>query len=75
MNIRARNSNRDLPYWYMARLDGKWVVRLVCPNGHAGFLDHDIDSSGRVSPSVECPDAACDFHESGVILEGWAGFG
>lgn len=72
MNIRKRNYHRDLPYWEPVRLDDKQQVRLVCPNGHAGFLsDHNIDGQGRVTPSVECPDDRCTFHESGITLEGY----
>ena len=63
--------NRDLPYWEAVRLDDKREIRLVCPNGHAGFLDHNVDSQGRVTPSVECPDDSCAFHESGITLESY----
>lgn len=42
---------------------------VVCPNGHLASLeDHQIDESGKVYPSVDCP--YCDFHES-IQLESW----
>lgn len=31
---------------------------------------HEIDDDGRVTPSVQCPQ--CDYHETGVVPEGWA---
>lgn len=71
MNIQKGNMNRDLPFWEPVRLDDKLAVRLFCPSGNAGFLDHNVDGQGRVTPSVECPDDRCTFHESGITLEGY----
>ena len=71
MNIPKRDMNRDMPYWEPVKLDGKTAIRLVCPNGHAGFLDHNIDRFGHVTPSVDCPDDECDFHESGITLDAY----
>jgi len=53
---------------------------FVCPNGHdGGLMDHTIDITGAVSPSVVCdgipatktnPAEGCDFHDY-VRLAGW----
>ena len=52
--------------------DGQVTARLCCPKCHyQAVLDHEIDAEGRVTPSVECPDG-CGYHETGVVLEGWA---
>jgi len=42
-----------------------------CPTcGVKAYLtDHEVDASGKVTPSVECP-LECGFHEH-VVLEGW----
>jgi hypothetical protein len=51
-----------------------------CPNGHKMSLAHKVDDGkqdpaqkGLVTPSIGCPmeGRGCDFHGSGVILEGW----
>lgn len=61
------------PRWWPAKVDGKDTARLVCPNGHFGLLDdHAVAQDGTVSPSVQCPEEGCDFHEE-VRLEGWPG--
>jgi len=68
------------------RRSGAWVV---CANGHAGLLDHEIDAAGVVTPSILCctpmgPDAEPDSNyysptarECGwhefATLEGWGG--
>lgn len=55
----------DFPVWWL------WMGRvlLACPNGHVARLDqHEIDASGRVTPSVQCP--ICDFHQN-IELAGW----
>ena len=46
-------------------------ARMACPGcGTTGTLqDHGIDDEGRVTPSVDC--TQCEYHESGVVLEGW----
>ena len=46
-------------------------VTLVCPDCGKGYdLDHDVAANGVVSPSVDCPAAACSFHDN-VTLVGW----
>jgi hypothetical protein len=45
-------------------------VCFTCPNGHHGYLDHDIAPDGTVSLSVECMQERCTFHEN-IKLEGW----
>ncbi len=34
------------------------------------FDDHDIDPNGLVSPSVQCADKKCAFHDY-IALAGW----
>ncbi len=49
------------------------TTKIVCPNcGTKGELEHEINSLGEVSPSVECPTKGCDFHNY-IKLEGWGG--
>lgn len=58
-------------FWKIIRRDGREIVKLVCPTCKLeAALDHEIDPSGRVLPSVDCPNPACNFH---VVckLEGW----
>lgn len=46
------------------------TARICCPVcGYAGLLDHKIDATGLVTPSVQCP--MCDFHEH-VLLIDWS---
>ncbi len=47
-------------------------TQLCCPDGHIALLDHEIDSKGRVTTSVECPGPKCTWHVN-VTLEGWRG--
>lgn len=54
------------------RRSGAWVV---CENGHAALLDHDIDPNGVVHPSILCltpmPDGSeCGWHVF-AVLEDW----
>lgn len=46
------------------------VVWIICPQGHTGTLDHEIDDRGVVTPSVVCPEDGCGFHEH-IKLNGW----
>lgn len=58
--------------WKRVVLDGKFTARLRCPDcGCLGLLDHEIDSAGAVSPSVECDQPDCKYHENRVVLLGW----
>lgn len=50
--------------------DGENLV-VRCPNGHVAVLDHEVSLKGEVTPSIQCP--KCEFHESGVILDGFIG--
>jgi hypothetical protein len=45
---------------------------VCCPQcgGIASLAQHDIADDGTVSPSVVCPDAACDWHEH-IRLDDW----
>jgi hypothetical protein len=49
------------------------AVRVVvcCPDcGEVAELDHEVSANGTVSPSLDCPNMRCKFHESGR-LEDW----
>lgn len=44
---------------------------IACGNGHrAGIPDHEVAENGTVTPSLQCPEDGCDWHET-VRLEGW----
>ena len=45
---------------------------VMCSEGHVAFLDRDhaIAEDGTVTPSLDCPEDGCAFHEF-VKLEGW----
>ncbi len=44
---------------------------FVCGNGHFGSLDgHEIGPDGAVTPSVECPEPGCGWHQD-IRLNGW----
>jgi hypothetical protein len=60
--------------WTRALRDGRPTVRIACPKClTSGDLDaHDIDDDGNVSPSVVCPSAICDFHDT-IKLEWFYG--
>lgn len=55
---------------------GRWKawgksVMVSCPEcGQMATLQHDIDSDGKVTPSLECPYQGCAFHDF-VILADW----
>lgn len=48
------------------------MVMFTCSEGHIGSLNHDIDRDGVVTPSVQCSEPGCTFHEN-IQLEGWEG--
>jgi len=54
-------------------LSNKVHILLSCPTcGFLGSLDdHEIAADGLITPSVDCPNESCAFHESGCRLEGW----
>lgn len=58
--------------WYRTAMkDGTRTAWFRCANGHYGALtDHEVARDGTVSPSVECPEKECTFHET-VRLEDW----
>lgn len=66
------NASLSKRKWCPIRSDGDIVGVLVkCPRGHIGSLDeHSIQADGVVSPSVDCDNQDCDFHEH-VRLDDW----
>lgn len=75
MTVFTKSADRDpLPGEYVkVVLDGEVTARLGCPGcGRPALLDHEIDSYGNVTPSVECGYDDCDFHETGTLV-GWKG--
>lgn len=60
--------------WAPVKYGEKRSAVLRCPSGHRGSLAHsdggahEIDTSGNVTPSVQCP--GCGFHET-LRLIGW----
>lgn len=47
-------------------------VLIRCPEcGEAGMLPHQVDASGNVHPSIQCPGKDCAFHTNPNLLEGW----
>lgn len=52
-------------------LDGDVWVR--CPDcNRKAYLEHEISDEGLISPSLQCAQDGCDFHESGIRLSGYA---
>jgi hypothetical protein len=54
-------------------------VILICARGHRAVLRtatvqqveaHEIADDGTVTPSVQCFEPGCDFHEN-IVLEDW----
>ena len=62
----------EVPCWQPVKHhQGGIIPRVVCPNGHGGFIDaHTIDATGVVTPSVECPREGCGWHAN-IRLLGW----
>ena len=59
--------------WRVRDRADKQIVFVICPGcGTEYRLDHEISHEGVVSPSLECPDSDCGFHDT-VILVGWRG--
>ncbi|MCJ2530754.1 MAG: hypothetical protein LN413_00330 [Candidatus Thermoplasmatota archaeon] len=58
--------------WRPSRLDGRRTAKMSCPACGVAqtFDDHDIDPNGLVSPSVQCADKKCAFHDY-IALAGW----
>lgn len=57
------------PSWCYWDVRDRTTQRMVkCPNGHIGVLDHDVDGQGNVTPSVQCPQEGCTFHEMVRLL-------
>ncbi len=57
--------------WQRRRRDDGFVIKVWWPECGIDYaLDHEIDSSGMVTPSVECPTEGCDFHHM-IRLVGW----
>ena len=84
MTIAARHVSLTHPAMTRARPLGPWWWRtgavglvpapvwMCCPKGHVGRLDdHSVAADGTVTPSVQCPEGDCDFHDN-VRLDAWA---
>jgi hypothetical protein len=59
--------------WTLASMYGgdEFSASFACPKcKQMAALDHKIDNSGNVTPSVSCP-YKCDFHDW-IRLLGWA---
>lgn len=52
------------PIWY--RWGGQLFIRCAKCNT-ALALNHDVEPSGRVTPSIVCPIEACDWHVWGTL--------
>ena len=56
--------------WRLVKMsDGSYSATVGCVNGHSSLLDHDIASNGVVTPSLDCPEDNCDWHEMVRLLE------
>ena len=61
--------------WKHVTLDGKPAVRVNCPRCQQSFLlDHTIDMVGNISPSLDCPNEQCSFHD-GAVLDNFIDYG
>lgn len=58
--------------WAKSTLDGNPTAKVKCPGcGMIGtIINHSVGRNGVVSPSLDCPNDKCTFHEN-VILENW----
>lgn len=46
-------------------------VFVVCPKCRNTLpIDHKIDDTGKITPSLDCPIPGCDFHDWGRLV-GW----
>ncbi len=60
---------KTIPITHWGRLGRQVWVR--CPRcKQLGQLGHDVGDSGKVTPSLVCPDDTCTYHEH-VTLEDW----
>ena len=51
--------------------EGKIFPLFTCSNGHTGLLkEWEVTEEGIVSPSVDCTEDNCDFHDH-IKLLGW----
>ncbi len=59
--------------WYPITIGkgGRLSARMACPGcgANGSLANHEIDAAGNVTPSVDCTE--CEYHEVGVVLEGW----
>ncbi len=56
--------------WKVTKTEGVKMVLAKCPNGHISSMGHHvIMKGGRVTPSLVCPHAGCDFHEFVTLLD------
>jgi hypothetical protein len=69
---RSSKDKKRVGRWKGAISDGKRTALIACPTcGEvASISQHEIDTDGKVTPSVVCPFDGCDFHAY-VKLVGW----
>lgn len=71
MDVPQGRFNGEGVRWAPLLGGAKKSATLWCPQGHMGSLEgHDIAPDGTVTPSVVCPEKACDWHKY-VRLLGW----
>lgn len=73
-HLNKGDPNRSPGMWKRWQGPGGKVSAIIsCPHcGGIGVLtDHHIDLAGGVTPSVQCPDKDCGWHEY-VKLMNWA---
>ena len=61
------------PWWWRTETPGMTYrpVWMRCPYGHLGTLgDHAVADDGTITPSVQCPEPGCRWHET-VRLDDW----
>lgn len=68
-----RSPSGEIPgTWHPWAIKGRreFKVEFCCPKcGKSGMLAHEIDPSGKVTPSVMCVSDDCGFHEFIELLE------
>lgn len=74
----TRDFHQGLGYqwgsWRPVKRDGQRTVRFTCPGcGFDALLvdTHEIAPDGIVTPSLDCPNNGCGFHDN-VRLVGWS---
>lgn len=67
-----QSNNYEPGTWKGVRSDNERGASFTCPecSRTGSLIDHEINESGEVRPSVVCPSDGCSFHEF-VKLEGW----